>query len=44
LIGQVGDKDEQRVENGLQECYLPQVVNRLVDDVISLHRLPAGNQ
>jgi hypothetical protein len=44
LIGQVGEKDEQRVENGLQEWFLPQVVSRLVDDVISLHRLPAENQ
>jgi hypothetical protein len=25
LIGQVGEKDDQRMENGLQEWFLPQV-------------------
>jgi hypothetical protein len=44
LVGQVGEKDKQRVENSLQESSLPQVVGSLVDDVNSLHRLPAGNQ
>jgi hypothetical protein len=40
LVGEVGQKDE----NSLQESSLPQVVDSLVDDVISLHRLPAGIQ
>jgi hypothetical protein len=34
----------QRLENGLQESILPQVVGGLADDMISIRRLHASKQ
>jgi len=41
FVGQIGQKDEQRVENSVQGSILPQVVGCLRNDTISLQRLQA---